>query len=156
MKEILNKEDFRKTCFSSVPSVWGTCWWESISSHTEVYAPWREENKAFYCRGVGLCLWSGCCVNGDMCEGRKLSCPWQHLSPGKNKAPHVVGRLSSTTISDIPKQPEMGDGHRRPLAERCNFVPKKNWALVATEWLRGQCEPVCDWRGPGEGKAVTS
>lgn len=126
MKEILNKEDFRKTCFSSIPLVWGTCWWESISSHTEVYAPWRGENKAFYCRGVGLCLWNGCCVNGDMCEGRKLCCSWQYLSPGKNKATHVVGCLSSTTISDIPKEPELGDGHSRPLGEKCHFVQKKN------------------------------
>lgn len=34
--------------------------------------------------------------------------------------------MSSTTISDIPKEPELGDGHSRPLGEKCHFVQKKN------------------------------
>lgn len=45
--------------------------------------------------------------------------------PRENKAPHAVGRVSSTTVADIPKEPELGDGHRRPLREKCHFAQKK-------------------------------
>lgn len=127
MKEILNKKRFQKAlpqlCTLHVRDlVVGV----HLLTHTEVYALCREENKAFYCMGVGLCLWNGCCVNGDMCECRKLSCLWQSLSPEKNKATHVVGCLFSTTISGIPKEPEMGNDHRSPFGEKCKFVQKKN------------------------------
>jgi hypothetical protein len=49
-------------------------------------------------------------VNGDMCKFRKLSHLLQYLSLEKNKATHVVCCLSNTIISDILKEPLMGDG----------------------------------------------
>lgn len=37
--------------------------------------------------------------------------------------------MSNIIISGIPKEPEMGSGHRNPFGQRYNFIWKKNGVL---------------------------
>lgn len=108
-----------------MPSVWETCC-GVLCPHTHSgLCPVCREDKAFYCIGVKVGLWSRCSMNGDMWI-QKAFLPVAVSEPRGKRAYTCGGCVSNTTISDTPSELAMDSVHRSPCGQICNFLQKKN------------------------------
>ena len=111
-----------------MPSVWETCCGVLCPhTHGDLCSMCRED-KALYCMGVEVGLWSGRSMNGDVWT-QKAFLPVAVSEPRGKRGYTCAGCLSNTTISDTASELAMDSAHRSPCGQICNFLQKKNGAV---------------------------
>lgn len=158
MKEILNKRDFRKGCFSSALHVRDLLL-ECMFSHTVVYVLCVENIRWPTVWVLGWVYEVGA-VWMEACKCRRPFCSWQCWSPGVNMATHVVAacpiqpfqtqKMSQwwTVLTRVPVHRNV-TMYKRKMA----WYTSKSWALEVISELRWNGNLL--W-GLGKWKAVAS
>ena len=141
MKEILNKRDFRKGCFSSALHVRDLLL-ECMFSHTVVYVLCVENIRWPTVWVLGWVYEVGA-VWMEACKCRRPFCSWQCWSPGVNMATHVVAacpiqpfqtqKMSQwwTVLTRVPVHRNV-TMYKRKMA----WYTSKSWALEVISELR--------------------
>ena len=105
--------------------MWETCCWSACSHTHSGLCSVCGEYKVTYCMGVGLGLWSGCCVNG----GVQMQKAFLLMTVLESRGKHGYtcgGCLSHTTISDTKSEPVVDSAHKSTCGQKWNYVQKKN------------------------------